>query len=522
MENEFSIQDYLLVLKRRWLQVLSVFVLSIIIIAIIIFRLPNVYRSEGIIAIESPVISEDIVKQSYASRYANESLDKVKEKIYSRDNLLFLNKEFSLYPTDWDEQDLERLVSKLIKISPELKNASTNEWSGEKITVALNVAVEYSDPKIAYKMAKEVVNELLQENEKVRKERITETTTYLTAELDRLKKELDIVESKVAEYKQKYANSLPEHQEMYMGTLEQLQINLKDLSREYKTTEEELRYLDVELTTTEASLTGANSKSVAKSSELQKAQAELDRSLALYKETHPTIKALRRKIKLIENSKEVEIPEVQPRNSATIAAELALSKIRTQIQAAKVRLDNISTQQQSTRSQIAQLQKQIVQIPQVERGLVTLQRDYDNAKEKYDEVKAKQINAKIAENLQLEDKSERFSLKISPELPRYRKSPNRKVLLLGGLVASLGIGMAFSLLLEWLDSRVRGQAKVASIVGMRLLAVIPYIETMAEVNKKNKIKKNLIIILIIILLILVAVAVHLFVTPLNSLLEITK
>jgi hypothetical protein len=29
------------------------------------------------------------------------------------------------------------------------------------------VAVEYSDPKIAYKMAKEVVNELLQENEKV-------------------------------------------------------------------------------------------------------------------------------------------------------------------------------------------------------------------------------------------------------------------------------------------------------------------------------------------------------------------
>jgi polysaccharide biosynthesis transport protein len=524
MENEFSIQDYLLVLKRRWLQVAIAFFVSILIITIIVLRLPNVYRSEGIIAIESPVISEDIIKQTYASRYANESLDKVKDKIYSKDYLLYLNKEFNLYPSNLDEDKILTLVSSLINISPETKNTSLSQWSSEKITVALNVGVEYSNPETAYKMASEVIQELLEANEIVRKKRITETTTYLTEELDRLKSDLDVVEGKVAEYKQKYANSLPEHQEMHMATLEQLRTTIKDLNREYKTTQEELRYLDVELTSTEVSLSSSSTRANAKNTELQKARAELDRSLAVYNEIHPTIKALRRKITLLENTKEVEVQEETPvKNGATIAAELALSKIRTQIQAAKVRLETINNQQKATNAQIAQLQSQILQIPQVERGLVTLQRDYENAKQKYDEVKAKQINAKIAENLELEDKSERFILKYSPELPKYRVSPKRKILMLGGLFVALGIGIAFAIISEWLDPRVRGQENITAIVGMRLLSVVPYIETNAEINKSKKIKKSLIILTMFILIIVVALAViHFFVTPLNSLLETIK
>ena len=124
------------------------------------------------------------------------------------------------------------------------------------------------------------------QNEKSRTEQATETTKFLTGELERMREELEAVENKVAAYKQKHANSLPEHQEMHMASLEQLRTAVKDVDREYKSTQEELRYLDVEYTTTSATLgdgSGGTSQ-VTKISELEKARAELDKAMVQHKE----------------------------------------------------------------------------------------------------------------------------------------------------------------------------------------------------------------------------------------------
>jgi hypothetical protein len=203
--------------------------------------------------------------------------------------------------------------------------------------------------------------------------------------------------------------------------------------------------------------------------------------------------------------------------------ELALAKIKTKIETAKARLDSLASQKQSTNRQIARLQNQILQIPQVERGLSTLQRDYANAKLKYEDVKSKQINAKIAENLALGDKGERFTLKESPEFPKYRESPKRTMLMAGGLLVSLVLGFALAFVSEMMDPRVRGQGAITAIVNTKLLAVIPYIETHAEHTKKKKIVQFFKFMAILLgVLILVAVLVHFFVEPLNTLLQSAK
>ena len=173
--------------------------------------------------------------------------------------------------------------------------------------------------------------------------------------------------------------------------------------------------------------------------------------------------------------------------------------------------------------QIERLQSQILQIPQVERGLSTLQRDYVNAKLEYEDVKAKQINAKIAENLALGDKGERFILKQSPEYPKYRESPKRVLLMALGMLVATVLGFAVAMLLEMLDPRVRGQAAVTSIIDTKLLAIIPYIETHAELKIKKRIVKTFkLVVVLLVALILIAAIVHFFVTPLDVLLARPK
>lgn len=519
MENEFTLKEYLSIFKRRWRQILVTFFVVMTIITIVVFLLPFVYRSEGQIAIEAPVISDDVVKTVSAAKYVDESIDKVKQKVLSRENLKSLNQKYELYPGIEDEKKLALMLMKNITFASETKDSSRNTWDSQKITVGLTVGFEYSDPEKTFKVANDIISQLIDENVKARTKQATETTGFLTDELDRLKAELEQVEAEVAVYKQKNANSLPEHQEMHMASLEQLRTAIKDLDREYKSTQEELRFLDVEYTTTSASFNngGAGPDQLPTVSDLDKARAELDSALALYKDTHPTVRALKRKVALLESAPDTTKKNKPARSNP--AQEIALAKIKTQIETAKGRLDSITSQRRSMESQMSTLQRQIVQIPQVESGLAKLQRNYDNAKAKYEDVKAKQINAKIAENLALADKGERFILKQSPEFPKYRESPKRTVLLAAGFVASIVFGFVLAFLLEMLDKRVRGQANVAAIVNTKLLAIIPYIETQAETDQNNKVKKLLsTAFTALVILCLIAAIVHFFVAPLNTLL----
>ena len=157
-----------------------------------------------------------------------------------------------------------------------------------------------------------------------------------------------------------------------------------------------------------------------------------------------------------------------------------------------------------------------MQSPQVERGLFTLMRDYENAKSKYEEVKSKQINAKIAENLEQENKAERFSMLEPPIFPDKPIKPDRKKIIALGIFAGLAGALVLAILLETLDKRIRGVESLTSIINMRPLVIIPYISTKAEISRKKNFNKYLFL-SILITTILLLLIVHFAIMPLDLL-----
>ncbi len=518
IEKELSLNDYLSILKRRLKNVITVFFLVTLIVIFVAYILPSVYESKGVISVESPVISEEIVKQSRPDKYIDERIDKVKQKVLSKNNIKILNDKYKLFTGISDSKKLVQAFNKQVFVVPETRKNNLDPWTETKVTVGLVVGFHYSDPEITYKVANELITLFLNENSKDRTRRVTQTTSFLNEELDRMKSELETVENKVAIYKKLNANSLPEHQELHMKSMDRVSSEIKSLDREYKDTREELRYLDVELSTTESKLNQPAGTKVLKVSALDKARAELERGLVLYKETHPTIRALKRKITNLEQAVQEPVVQKQP-SKDNIVIEIAIAKIKSQSESAKARLASIVTQKKSLQREISSLQSRIIKIPEVERGLFTLLRDYENAKEKYEDVKAKQLNAKIAENLEINNKSERFVLKESPVFPKYRISPVRKKIIGLGTLGALVLGLLFGFFLEMLDKRVRGKDVLSSIINMEPLAVIPYINTKKELSKsKRQIRAIIFIGVISTILIMAAVSFHYFIMPLNEIL----
>lgn len=530
-ENELSFKDYVSMVKRRWLPMSVAFLLAWIVISFIGTRIPPIYRASGLIAIESPTISKELIGgdigQLTATKYVDEHVDKIKQKVLSRENLKVLNEKYNLFPGVTKPSRLAETLGNSIEFVTQTKSTDGTAWA-QKVTVGFSVAFEYSDPEKTYNVINDVIQQVLDQNSKDRTERAEETTLFLTEELNRLKEELEVVEDHVADFKQKHSDSLPEHQQLHMNTLEQLRDSLQGMDIEYKGVQEELRYLDVELTTANANLDKSDRPNLDASgrltdlSKLDQALEELAEAQAIYKDTHPTVKALKRKVTMLEAEQKRPVKKVVKRRNP--AAELAIAKIKTQIEAAKVRLRSIKQEKKNIRAQIAKINRQVIKIPQVERGMIKLMRDYDNAKAKYEEVKAKQVNAKIAEDLEKNNKAERFTLVESPEFPQYRINLSKTKAVGLGFIASLGLGLGLGVLLETLDKRVRGQALLSSIINAKPIAVIPFIETHAEIRRKEKWVKFFIFFAILIVLLIATLAlIHFFVTPIDQyLIDIKK
>ena len=493
-EYELTLHDYIDILRRRALLMLVVFTVVIASASAFAVLLPPVYQSSGTILIESQQISTEFIASSVTG-FANERIEVIKQRVMTRENLLRIIKKYNLFSSSTESRVTSELIDDLRKrISIDLLNSNLGGRNRRKASIAFNISFEDRYAELAYRVTNELVTLFLDENIKSRVERATETTEFLSQEANRLKSDLERMESLVAAYKQEHADALPEHLKLKIDILQRVEANLAELERDYKATENELQRLDLELTAAKSGTEGSVQ------SELEQLKNAYLNATLKYKESHPTVRALKRKIDVLEKSQLATGESQQPRTAADGSANNQLmAKIQTLIVTAKGRLASLRDQRKPMREKISQLEQQIIKTPQVELGLSSLLRDHSNAKKKYEEIQSKQLGAQIAENLEGENKSERFTLIDPPLLADKPIKPNRLKIIMLGLFLAFAAAGGVALMLEMLNQRIRGNGALSTILGTAPLVEIPYIKTSDEHLKKKILIKRVIMAAAIIL-----------------------
>lgn len=484
-EYELTLRDYIDIFRRHVLKIALVFIVVVSGAFILSIVLPPVYKSSGTILIESQQISSEFIASSITG-YAGERIEVIKQRVMTRDNLLRIIRKYGLFGI----QDNSRVPSELIdelrnKISINLLSSDLSGRRRGKTTIAFSIAAEDRHPELAYKVTNEIVTLFLDENIKSRVEMATETTEFLSQEAKRLKSELEKMEGLVAKYKQENADALPEHLNIKVNILERTQKSLADLDREYKLTESDLKRLDIELASAKSGADIGESPL----SELEKLKAEYKKATLLYKENHPTVRLLKHKLDSL--NKVAESNDKLPNPTDSAINNILVSKVQSMIDTAQDKLQTIEEQRKPLRKKIQELEGQIIKTPQVELALTSLMRDYGNAKKKYEELQSKQLSAQIAENLEGENKSERFILIDPPLFPDKPIKPNRFKIILLGIVAGLLAGGGIVFLLETLNQKIRGSGALKNVLGRNPLVEIPYIVTSEEIINRRLLYKRI-------------------------------
>jgi polysaccharide chain length determinant protein (PEP-CTERM system associated) len=520
IKREMTLGDYLNVIKRRLPIVIGVFLLVFSVALVVAVKVPAVYQANATILIESQQVQSG--DPNAKEKFASERFEALKQVALSNEKLFKIADKYKLYGLDKAPRAAADVASALrANIKADLLKAEAEAWQG-KPTVALQISYSYHKPQEVFDVTNDVVKLFIEENDKTGKLRANETAEFFATEAEKQKVILLKIEKDITKYKQSHANSLPEHKDMQLESLDRLELDLRDTQRQYASTQAELRALDVSLESAKAGIgvnvgleqggAAANASSV---TELAKLKAELEKLNGVYSDDHPTVRALKRRIDTLEKS---EAGKSTTSNDKPVTAQsVMVAKVQAQIDSANARLNLLERQEGTIRNKMSQIEGRVVQSAQTEGELGTLTRDYDAAKVAYSELKTKQDNAKIANNIEIENKGERFVISEAPILPAGPIKPNRKMLVLAGLLGAIFASIGSAILLEMLDGRIRGVDALAAIMKMQPIATIPYISSPSEeANKKRILMSKLIGIVIIVIAVLVIV--HLFITPLGALL----
>ncbi|WP_410953067.1 GumC family protein [Pseudomonas sp. S1(2024)] len=509
-DYELSLRDYIAIIKDRALLLgVSIVVILAATVAVAVM-VPPIYQSTGTILVESQQISPELVSTNNTS-FADERIEVIRQRVMTRENLLRIIDKYNLFPDKRfsDSDKIDHMRSAIV-----VETLTTYVRGRGEATVAFNVSFEHKQPEVAKEVADELVTLFLNENLKQRTERANETTEFLTQEANKLGAELANLENQLADFKQAHANALPEHQTLRMNMLSRSELEFREVDRDYKAAQEELRYLELELSAANAGLAtkageGPRAAGAEPPQDLPSLKAEYARLLSRYKEAHPDVVAVKRRIQALEASGN--------RTAAASTVGLDVARVRAKMSAAQERIASLAEQKRELTRKMEGYEAEILEAPQVERGLVTLMRDHDNARKKYEEIRAKEMGAKITESLEQENKAERFVLLEPPLMPEKPIKPNRKKIAALGLVLAPAGGGALVMLLEMFNQRIRGVGALENLLGRRVLVALPYIDTKADVARRKR-WRNWLIVAALALAAIMVVLVHVFYMPLDVLL----
>jgi uncharacterized protein involved in exopolysaccharide biosynthesis len=218
---------------------------------------------------------------------------------------------------------------------------------------------------------------------------------------------------------------------------------------------------------------------------LSDAQAQLARAQEKYTPEHPDVIRLTHLV--TELQQELAAAPAQDVHKIEEHADNPVYiQVKGQLDALLGERQSADEKRNELQSKLDDYERRMAKEPAVERDFRELARELDSAQLKYQQIRAKQGDVQVSENLETERKGERFTM-IEPPLPPEKPvSPNRILILAAGLLLSLGAGAGFVFVKDAIDPSIRGFADVRRLLSVAPLAAIPPIVTVAEQRSRRR------------------------------------
>lgn len=568
-EQGKSFAEHVVAFRRRRKLILSISLGLLSVSLALAWLWPPTYKSTATILIEEQEIPSDLVRSTITS-YADQRIETIKQQVMSRTTLWKVVEQFDLYQDQRKNSPAEEIVKRFIKdievevISADVVDKRTQHAT--KATIAFTVAYQNTSPELAQKVANELTSLFLGENLKSRERQAQEATSFLQQEAENLAHHINEIDEQIAKFKRRANGALPELTPLNQQLMNQAERELMDVDQQIRSLEERKTYLEGELATIKPNTpilsvtgerildsterlralraeyaaasanlspdhpdilkmkqeidalqkeTGQLPDAEEASKRLISARAELAADLERLGSAHPDILQAQRKIAALEQ--EVARLNVVPSKIANQRPENpAYINLQAQLNSARSSLEALRKTRAEVKRRLNEYATRLERSPGIEPEYLVLIRDRDTSAQKYQDIRSRLLEAKVAEGLEVQRKGERFSLIDPPSLPEKPFKPNRMAIVLLGVILAIGGGLGSGAVAESLDHSIRSPEQLLSLTHHFPLAVIPFMPNEEDVSRV-RLRRRIVQTAGVSVLGTALVIVHVFIMPLDVL-----
>lgn len=498
----FELPPPLSIIRMVWKHKIFIVVVWLVIGAAGMFyvrSLPNVYRAESLIVVDSQKIPERFVA-STVQVSLQDHLATISQHILSATQLQKIIDELGLYKEERKTRAPEQIIDQMrkdVQITPDKG--------------AFRVAYEGRNPTVVAGVVNRISGLFIGENLKTREQRAEGTSEFIESRLQEARKNLEVQEANLSRFKVQRMGELPQQESALIGALSRLHAELQGNQDAINRAEQNRVMLENTLRLAEASeaaLTRAIAQ-VASSTATPAAAAvvsggivvqepprrsetlrsQLESARLRYYDEHPEMKRLKAELSLALEQ-EAHEQERTPKEKTPLTARAAspapanagkaapppqtflelsrererIATTRTQLALITKEIDARSADRQRILKSIADYQVRVEKLPMREQELAAVTRDYEISNQNYRSLLDKKITAEMAIEMERRQQAERFTLVDAARTPSRPIKPKRE--LLNGLaaVAGLAVGLVLAVAIELKRNAVLGEWELPSDV----------------------------------------------------------
>lgn len=448
--------------SRRWIALAVAWIICVLGWVAVAMQ-PPIYKSEARILVET----QDIISNQ-ANDNSNEKrkrIERLGQTIGSDENLQKVVRGTDLGLQIVTDKEMDSAIANL-REKTEIELTDNNFY---------DISAENSDPFLARDVVQKLIDIIQEENIAGNRSNISQNISFWDSEIEKRQKLLTDVENKRIKFETENLGLLP---------------GVGSVSQRVESARNELNQIETQLISAQSALVALNAQLASTpqtvstptfspvvggggaAGALAAARGQLAeaRSRGLT-DKHPDMIALRAQISDLARQAASE-PRSTGGSSVIQTPNPAFSALQSSRAERSATLAGLQSRRASLRAELDQLTSRQSLEPGVASEMEKLNREYDSAKEQYDEALQNRRNVEFEDNVETKTDSVKFSIIDKPSTPSQPSAPNRPLLLTIVLILGLGAGVAVAFALGHLQTSFPTASRLERASGLPVIGTV--------------------------------------------------
>jgi polysaccharide chain length determinant protein (PEP-CTERM system associated) len=449
---------------------------------IYVFAMPNVFEAKARVYVDSQTVLGPLLRGLALDPNVESELSVVRQALLSRPSIEAVARETDLdlrAPTPEAREALLASLQERIVVATEVRSR-TSATDG-----LYSITFQDRSREKALEVVETLLNNFVEDTLGSKRTGQESAQRFLDEEIAELERRLTEDETRLADFKKRNVGLMPDNRGDYFARLQAEMAGQGDVRRAVALAESRRAELQRQLSGEDPFLFGLDSTPAMQGPEvsgdltyrIQEMESRLEEMQLRYTEKHPQVVALRATIDELRKRQEEELARVQAGQRATgsLASSLKTNPVYQGIQAelnrTEVQLAELRQDLAQRNARVAELQRLVDTVPEVEAELARLNRDYEITRGRYLELVERRETAKLSESAEKQGVV-KFQIIDPPAVGLQPVAPDRGLLLVAVLVLAFGAGAAVMYGLNMLRPVYHNVRVLAESTGLPVLGAV--------------------------------------------------